>query len=85
MGATEALKQKGPQKEGSLQPSDQEDKLKNKSFVQFARAQSGPGQSGGANSGLFFGSGPSIPHSLFCPIHKMLEPAIMVQAELIQN
>jgi N-acyl-D-amino-acid deacylase len=81
MGATEALKQKGPQKEGSLQPRDQEDRAKNKSFVQFARAQSGVGKPG-ANSGLFFGSDPSIPHSLFCPIHKMLEPAITVQAEL---
>jgi N-acyl-D-amino-acid deacylase len=85
MGATEALKQKEPQKEGALQPKFQRDELRNRTFVQFARTLSNAKQSGDVSSGLFFASGPPIPHSLFCPIHRMLEPVKTVRAELAQT
>ncbi len=83
MGATKALEQEDPQKEGSIRPKIQRDDLQRTTPTEFARALSNP--PGNAHADPFFSEGPPMPHSVFCPIHRMLEPAITVRAEMAQK
>jgi hypothetical protein len=82
MGATEALreealKEKGPQKEGALNPETGPEDLQQRTLTQYARAQSAGTPATSASLDLLAASDMPIPHSLFCPIHQMLEPALL--------
>jgi len=83
MGVTKALEQEGPQKDGSLRPEIRRNDLQGRTLTEFARAQAN--MPSNAHTGLLFSEGPPMPHSVFCPIHRMLEPAITVRAEMAQR
>lgn len=85
MGVTDALKEQAPQKEGTLAPQLRPEDLRQRTLTQFARAQLTGTPATSAPLDMLAVSDMPIPHSIFCPIHQMLEPALEAHAVVKQE